>query len=184
MQREHKMKIFAKGLGYAFFGNILSGIMFISIAPMVSIWFICLVALLFTLFIYLSLLFTAGFRDGQRENMLLKNHRVEAIPKNRWLINGAIAGGVMAIPSVIILLSKLGLFPISGEFMFAYRFINGAVYPLYHIAGVQKLNVDAFPMWLILACIGVYLLLSPVAAQIGYKYGSDDDKKLNFIYEK
>ncbi len=184
MQREHKMKIFAKGFGYALFGNILSGIMFISIAPMVSVWFICLVAFLFTLFIYLSLLFTAGFRDGQRENVMLKNHRVESIPKYRWLINGTITGAVMSVPSVIVLLGKLGVISISGEFMFAYRFISGAVYPLYHIAGVQKLSVDAFPLWLILACIGVYVILSPVAAHIGYKFGSDENKKLNFMYEK
>lgn len=183
MQREHKMKIFAKGLGYAFFGSLLGGIMFISIAPMVSVWFICLVAFVFTLFIYLSLLFTAGYRDGQRESLMLKNHRVDSIPKNRWLINGTIAGAIMAIPSVIVLLSKLGLFALSGEFMFAYRFINGAVYPLYHIVGVQKMGVDAFPMGLILTCIGIYVVLSPIAAHIGYKYGSDETKKINFMYE-
>ena len=184
MQREHILKIFAKGLGYAFFGNILSGIMFISISPMVSIWFICLVAFLFTLFIYLSLMFTAGFRDGQRENVLLKNHRVETIPKYRWVTIGLISGAVMSVPTIIILLSKLGIIGISGEFMFAYRFISGTVYPLYHIAGVQKLDVGAFPLWLILACMGVYLVLSPIAAQIGYKFGSDENKKLSFMYEK
>lgn len=184
MHREHKMIIFAKGLGYALFGNILSGIMFISISPMVSVWFICLVAFIFTLFIYLSLLFTAGFRDGQKESVMLKNHRVESIPKYRWIIGGTISGAVMSIPTIIVLLGKLGAVSISAEFMFAYRFLSGTVYPLFHIAGVQKLGVSEFPLWMLLACMGVYLILSPVAAHIGFKFGSDENKKLSFMYEK
>ncbi len=184
MQREHILKIFGKGFLYALFGNILSGIMIISIAPMISVWFICLVAFLFTLFIYASLLFTAGYRDGQREQLMLKNHRVEAIPKYRWLALGAINGGIMAIPTIVILLSKLGLFAISGEFMFAYRFINGTVYPLFHIMGVQSGGVEDFPIALLIGCILFYVVISPIAAHIGYKFGTDENLKQKFMYER
>lgn len=184
MQREHIFKIIGKGFLYALFGNILSGIMIISIAPMISVWFVCLIALIFTLFIYASLMFTAGYRDGQREQMMLKNHRVESSPEYRWIPLGFIIGGVMAIPGIIILLAKLGMYGISGEFMFAYRFLNGAVYPLFHIAGVQKAAVADFPMWLILTCILIYALITPLAAHIGYKFGKDEKLRQGFMYEK
>ncbi len=184
MQREHILKIFGKGFLYALFGNILSGIMVISIAPMISIWFICLVAFLFTLFIYASLMFTAGYRDGQREQLMLKNHRVESSPKFRWLALGGINGVIMAVPSIIVLLSKLGLFGIIAEFMFAYRFISGAVYPLFHITGVQKAAVADFPIGLIIGCILFYVIITPIAAHIGYKFGADEKLKQNFMYEK
>lgn len=185
MQREHILKIFAKGFGYAFFGNILSGIMIISIAPMISVWFISLVALLFTFFIYASLLFTAGYRDGQRERSMLRNKRVESCPKYRWIILGLIIGLIISIPSIIVLLGKLGVIAISGEYMFAYRFLNGAVFPLYHIAQVHaEVAVADFPLWLMLTCIGIFTIFSPLAAQIGYKFGFDEKTKESLMYEK
>lgn len=184
MQREHILKIFAKGLGYAFFGNILSGIMLISIAPMISVWFICLVAFLLTFFIYASLLFTAGYRDGQKERSMLRNKRVESSPKNRWIILGIIIGVLISLPSIIILMGKLGVIGISGEYMFAYRFLNGTVFPLYHIIGVHtNVAVADFPLWLPLSCMGIFIVSSPLAAQIGYKFGFDDKTKENLMYE-
>ena len=184
MQREHFLKIFAKGLGYAFFGNILSGIMVFSIAPVIKIWLLTVVALLFTLFIYGSLLFTAGYRDGQRENSLIINHRVESIPKYRWIVFGLIIGAVMAIPGFIILAAKLGSFAVSGEFMFAFRFINGAVTPLLYASEMQTAAVADYPLWLCLAFVGVYLIASPLLAHIGYKFGCDDKKRTDFMYEE
>jgi len=184
MQREHFLKIFAKGLGYAFFGNILSGIMLISIAPMISVWFICLVALLFTLFIFASLMFTAGFRDGQREKSMLRNKRVESSPKYRWVIFGLIIGAIISVPSIIVLLGKLGIIGISGEYMFAYRFLNGAVFPLYHVTNVHtNVAVADFPLWLPITCMGIFWVVSPLAAQIGYKFGFDEKTKENLMYE-
>lgn len=178
------MKILGKGFLYALFGNILSGIMVISIAPAISVWLICLTALLFTLFIYASLLFTAGYRDGQREKILLKNHRIEQSPKYRWLSFGLIIGAVMSIPSVILLLARLGGWVISGEFMFAFRFLNGAVYPFIHIAEMQSTAVADYPLWLPVVLAAVYILISPAAAQLGYKFGFDDKTKESIMYEK
>jgi len=185
MQREHILKIFAKGLGYAFFGNLLSGIMIISIAPMISVWFICLVAVLFTLFIYASLLFTAGYRDGQKERSMLRNKRTETAPKYRWIILGLIIGVIISVPTIIVLLGKLGAVAISGEYMFAYRFLNGAVFPLYHIAQVHaEVAVADFPLWLLLTCTGIFVIFTPLAAHIGYKFGFDEKTKESLMYEK
>ena len=184
MQREHFLKIFVKGLGYALFGNILSGIMVFSITPVINVWLLTAVALLFTLFIYGSLLFTAGYRDGQRENKLITNRRVESSPKYRWLIFGLIIGLVMAIPSFIILAAKFGMFGVTQEFMFAFRFISGAVTPLLYASGMQSAAVADYPLWLCIAFAGIYVVLSPLCAHIGYKFGFDDKKRTSFMYEE
>lgn len=184
MQREHFLKIFVKGLGYAFFGNILSGIMVFSIAPAIKIWLLTAVALLFTLFIYGSLLFTAGYRDGQKENKLIVNHRVESSPKYRWIVFGLIIGVVLAIPGFVILAAKLGALVVSGEFMFAFRFINGAVTPLLYASEMQAAAPPDYPMWLCIAFIGIYVILTPLVAHIGYKFGFDDKKRTSFMYEE
>ncbi len=183
MQREHFLKIFVKGMGYALFGNILSGIMVFSIAPVINIWFLTVIALIFTLFIYSSLLFTAGYRDGQREYKLVANHRVEASPKYRWIVFGLIIGAVMAIPGFVILAAKLGALSVSGEFMFAFRFINGAVTPLLYASGMHTEAPVDYPMWLCIAFIGIYILLSPLPAHIGYKFGIENKTHTSFIYE-
>lgn len=184
MQREHFLKIFVKGLGYAFFGNILSGIMVISIAPAISVWLITVAALLFTLFIYGSLLFTAGYRDGQRENKLIANHRVETTPKARWISYGLIIGAITAIPSILLLAAKFGAFAVSQEFMFAFRFLNGAVTPLLYVSEMQAAAPADYPLWLCIAFIGIYVVISPIAAHIGYKFGFDDKKRTSIMYEE
>lgn len=184
MQREHFLKIFVKGLGYAFFGNILSGIMVFSIAPVINIWLLTVVALLFTLFIYGSLLFTAGYRDGQRENKLIINHRVESSPKYRWIIFGIIIGAIMAIPGFVIFASKLGMLTVSGEFMFVFRFVNGTVTPLLYASEMQAAAPADYPLWLCIAFVAVYIIVSPLCAHIGYKFGYDDKKRDSFMYEE
>lgn len=184
MQRENIAKIFIKGFGFAFFGNILGGIMTISLAPFISEWFISYIAILFTLFIYLSLAFTAGLRDGQREKMLLRNKRVESSPKFRWLILGGIIGAVMCIPCIILMLGITGAITVTGEYVFAFRFICGAVYPMMHIAGAHNVAVADIPMWYPIASMAIYFVLTPIAAQIGYKFGYDEKKAQDFMYEK
>ncbi len=158
--------------------------MVFSIAPVINIWLLTVVALLFTLFIYGSLLFTAGYRDGQRENKLITNHRVESTPKYRWVVFGLIIGIVMAIPGFVILVAKLGALALSGEFMFAFRFVNGAVTPLLYASEMQAQAVADYPMWLCIAFIGIYVVLSPVLAHIGYNFGLDDKKRTSFMYEE
>lgn len=184
MQRQHILKIFLKGLAFALFGNVLSGIMIISIAPVISIWFVCFVAFLLTVFIYASLLFTAGWKDGTKESSMLKNHRVESVPKYRWLILGLIIGVIMSIPSFIILFGKLGIINISGEFIFAHYFLSGTVRPLINLSGMVNSNTTDYPLWLPIVSALFYIIISPLAAHIGYKFGIDDKAKENFMYEK
>ncbi len=184
MQREPIIKKFIKGFGYMFFGNILSGIMVISTAPFISVWFVSLVAQLLTFLIYTSLMFTAGFRDGQRECQLLKNHRVESVPKYTWIVLGLILWAIMCIPIVILMLGMNGVLTITGEYMFIYRFICGTAAPLIYIGELTAAGVAEYPLWLPIASMAVYLISTPLAAHIGYRFGIDEDKQRSFMYDK
>lgn len=166
------------------FGNILSGIMVISTAPFISVWFISLVAQLLTFLIYTSLMFTAGFRDGQRECQLLKNHRVESVPKYTWLILGGALWLIMCVPIVVLMLGMNGTLMLTGEYMFIYRFICGAVTPLIYVGGLTEAGLAEYPLWLPLASMGIYLISTPVAAHIGYRFGLDENKQRSLMYEK
>lgn len=184
MQREPIFKIFIKGFGFMIFGNILGGIMMISLAPFLDLWFIPYIAILFTLFIYGSLLFTAGMNDGRKEDRLFKNKRTESIPKLRWLWFGLIMGAFMSIFCFVLILGIMGVINITGEYLLAFRFICGALSPAMYIAGVQQLPVSEYPMMYPVSLIAVYLVFTPLCAQIGYKFGLDGKSFGDFMYEK
>lgn len=184
MQREPTFKKLFKGLGFLLFGNILSGIMLISVASVISIWAIACVAFLLTLIIFLSLMFTVGFNDGRRERSLLKNHRIESPQKNGWLIYGLIPGAVFCVPVAVVLLGILGKIAVTGEYMFAFRFLCGAVQPLIYIGEFRDAAIAEYPLWFPLVSMGLYLIGSPIAAKIGFRFGFDDDLRKNLMYEK
>lgn len=184
MQREPAFKKILKGIGFVLFGNILSGIMVISIAPFIGIWAISCVSFLLTLVIFLSLMFTVGFNDGRREQSLVKNRRVERPQKNGWLLYGLIPGAAICIPVTAVLLGILGSLPISGEYMFVFRFLCGAVQPLIYIGGFQSAAIAEYPLWFPLVSMGIYLIGSPLFAKIGFRFGYDEKLRKNLIYEK
>lgn len=179
MKRDNILLIAVKGLGFGVFGNVLGGIMTVSLAPFLSEWFIPYIAILFTLFIYASLLFTAGLKDGQKEAKMLRSHRVESIPKLRWVYIGLAIGGVMCVPCAALLASALGAFPITGELLLASYFVIGAFAPTLFMIDPQDMPV-IYPILLMAA----YLIITPVAAQLGYKFGIDERSFKDFMYEK
>ena len=179
MKRDNLFKIWIKGFGLAVFGNILGGIMTISIAPFLGEWFVPYIALLLTVFIYASLLFTAGMRDGQKEAKMLRNKRVESAPKYRWIFMGLIIAGVMCIPCIALLFCSLGAFPMTGEILLGSYFVFGALAPSFFIVDPQQLS-PIFPIVL----MAVYLIVTPIAAHLGYKFGIDEKSAKDFMYEK
>ena len=180
MKRDNIFIIAVKGLAFAVFGDILGGIMTISLAPMLSEWFIPYIALLFTVFIYASLLFTAGLKDGQKEAKMLRAKRVGSVPKFRWIFVGLAIAAVMCVPCAALLACTLGAFPMTGEILLGSYFVFGALAPAFFIVGDAQTLAPSFPV--ILAV--VYLVITPVAAQLGYKFGIDERSAKDFMYEK
>lgn len=184
MQRDSAIKKIGKGMGFMLMGNLLSGIMVISVAPVIGIWLISCAAMLFTLIIYLSLMFTVGYNDGRRERSLLKNHRVDEAKKSGWLLYGLLPGAVICVPSVIVMLGIFGQVAISGEYMFVFRFLCGTVAPLVYIGGFRDAAIADYPLWFPILSMGIYLLGSPLAAAVGFKFGFDDKVRNDFMYDK
>ncbi|MBO6231968.1 MAG: hypothetical protein J6O50_15525 [Ruminiclostridium sp.] len=180
MKRDSIFMTALKGLGFAVFGDVLGGVMTISLAPLLSEWFIPYIALLFTVFIYASLLFTAGLRDGQKEAKMLRAKRVDSVPKYRWIFVGLAIGAVECIPCGVLLACALGAFPLTGELLLGSYFVFGALAPAFFIIeDVQQLS-PVFPIVL----GAVYLLITPAAAHLGYKFGTDEKSMKDFMYEK
>ena len=179
MKRDNILITGVKGLGFGVFGNVLGGIMTVSLAPFLAEWFIPYIAILLTAFIYASLLFTAGLKDGQKEAKLLRAHRVESSPKYRWIFLGLAIGGVMCVPCAALLASALGAFPMTGELLLASYFVIGAFAPSLFMTDPQ--NMPAFFPIILMAA---YLILSPVSAQLGYKFGIDERSFKDLMYEK
>ena len=179
MKRDNILLIALKGIAMAVFGNILGGIMTVSLAPFLAEWFIPYIAILLTVFIYGSLLFTAGMRDGQKEAKLLRNHRVENIPKSRWIFLGLAVGGIMCVPCAALLASALGAFAMTGELLLGSYFAVGAFAPSLFMTDTQNL-----PVYYPIALMAAYLIISPAASQLGYKFGIDEKSFKDFMYEK
>lgn len=180
MKRDSIIIIWLKGLAFVVFGNILGGIMTVSIAPLLSEWFIPYIALLFTVFIYASLMFTAGLRDGQKEAKMLRAKRIESIPKTRWIFVGLADAAVMCVPCGALLACTFGAFALTGEVLLGSYFVFGALAPAFFIVGdVQQLS-PVFPVVL----AAVYIIVTPAAAQLGYKFGFDEKSAKDFMYEK
>ncbi len=179
MKRDNVFRIWIKGLALAVFGNVLGGIMTVSIAPFLGEWFVPYIALLLTVFIYASLVFTAGMRDGQKEAKMLRNKRVESVPKYRWIIMGLIIAAVMCIPCAALLACSLGAFQMTGEVLLGSYFVLGALAPSFFIVDPQALS-PVFPLVL----MAVYLIVTPIAAHLGYRFGTDEKSAKDFMYEK
>ena len=184
MKRENILLIFLKGAGMMLFGNILGGIMTFSAAPFLSEWFIPYIAVVLTVFVYGCLLFTAGLWDGQKEAKMLRSKRVESVPKYRWICLGLALAAVMCIPCAVLLCSSLGMFELTGEFLFAFRFVCGAVAPGIYIAGVQALPSSEYPAVLPVVLMAVYAVVTPLSAQLGYRFGVNEKSFKDFMYEK
>lgn len=179
MKRDNIFIIWLKGLAFGVFGNVLGGIMTVSLAPFLAEWFIPYIAILLTAFIYASLLFTAGMKDGQKEAKLLRHHRVESVPKLRWVILGLAIGAVMCVPCGALLASALGAFSMTGELLLGSYFAVGAFAPSLFMIDAQQM-----PVFYPAALMAAYLIISPIAAQLGYKFGADERSFGDFMYEK
>ena len=68
--RQPFFKLLLSGLLFMVFGNLLCTIVTVSTAPFMNFEFFKVIVFIFTLIIFYSLMFTAGYRDGDREQKL------------------------------------------------------------------------------------------------------------------
>ena len=180
MTRESVFRIFLKGLGYAVLGNILGGVLTISLAPLLSEWYIPYIAVVVTAFIYSSLIFTAGMKEGHREFRILCEEKSVQLPKNRMLLPGIMISAVMVLVCAALFVCTLGVFSMTGELLLGSYFVYGAFAPAFFIAGGASQLTPMFPC--ILAAL--YTAATLISALIGFRIGVSDRTAEDFMYEK
>lgn len=126
--RQPFFKLLLSGLLFMVFGNLLCTIVTVSTAPFMNFEFFKVIVFILTLIIFYSLMFTAGYRDGDREQKYVRLHKAEPPKESKWVLIGIILMAIMFVPSLLLLLDKLcGWY---FDMTFVHRIIDGLVYPL------------------------------------------------------
>ena len=182
MQRKPVWKLLLLGTGYMVLGNVMSTVMTVAMSVIADIAIVMVILFLMTLFVFYSLVFTAAYNDGQREHLMLKNHRTEGPVKGRWTLIGLIMFAVMCIQSVILFFDSV--YGLIVGYLIPYRMICGMIYPLALVIGVNYPEASQMPPYFALIFMLCYILI-PVMTTVGFHFGFYD--KLNpdkVMYEK
>ncbi|MCH5200869.1 MAG: hypothetical protein J1F60_07900 [Oscillospiraceae bacterium] len=171
MQRKPFWKLLLLGIGYMALGNVMSTVMTVALSVIADIAIVMAILFLMTLFVFYSLVFTIAYKDGQRERLMLKNHRTEGPVKGRWTLIGIIMFAIMCIPSVILFFDSVcGL--IAG-YLIPYRMICGMIYPLALVTGVNYPEASQMPPYFAFIFMACYIFI-PVMTAVGFNFGFND----------
>lgn len=171
MQRKPFWKLLLLGIGYMALGNVMSTVMTVALSVIADITIVMVILFLMTLFVFYSLVFTVAYKDGQRESMMLKNHRTEGPVKGRWTLIGVIMFAVMCIPSVILLFDSL--YGLIVGYLIPYRMICGMIYPFALAVGVNYPEASQMPPYFAFIFMACYILI-PVMTTVGFDFGFND----------
>lgn len=171
MQRKSFLKLLAVAFGYMVLGNVMGTIMTVASSVIANISAIMVVLFIMTLFVFYSLMFTAAFKDGQRERLMVKNHRIDAPIKGRWLTIGFIMLIIMCIPSVILFFDAS--YRLFDGYLIPYRMICGMIYPLALAMGVNYSEISEMPPYFAFIFMACYILI-PLATHLGFDVGFKD----------
>lgn len=173
--RKSFIKLLLIGFLYMLLGNVLCTIMTLSTAPFIGMDIIKVVVVILAFIIFYSLMFTVGYKDGDREQNFVRLHKAEPPDSYKWLKIGIILTLVMFIPSVLLLINKL-----TGTFLFLdmdilpyYRFADGLVYALSLMLipdGKEGNTIEQMNVVLPFIFMLCYSLI-PVATHFGYYFG-------------
>ena len=171
MQRKPFWKLLLLGIGYMALGNVMSTVMTVALSVIADVTAVMVILFLMTLFVFYSLVFTAAYKDGQRESIMLKNHRTEGPVKGRWTLIGIIMLAIMCIPSIILLFDSL--YGLIVGYLIPYRMICGMIYPLALAAGVNYPEAAQMPPYFAFIFMACYILI-PVMTTVGFDFGFHD----------
>ena len=183
MKRQPFYILLLKGIGYIVLGNVLCLFMTMALSMFGDNIIFNILAMICGTLIFHMLVFTVAWKDGVRERSLIKNHRVESVPKYRWIILGLILFVIAAAPTIVLMLNKL-FFP-EGDTLFIYRFISGSAYPFIQTF-IPKPDLDTMA-WipteyrqidsmspLFPALMLIFYAIIPVMTQLGWYIGYND----------
>ena len=193
MKRQPFYILLLKGIGYIILGNILCMFMTMALSMFGGNIVFNILSIICGTLIFYMLIFTVAWKDGARERSLVKNRRVDAPLKYRWIYLGVIMYVIAAMPTLVLLLNKL-FFP-EQDTLFEYRFISGSAYPFIQTFIPQPdistmawehtdyRQIDSMPA-LFPALMLVYYAVIPAVTQFGWYVGFNDKfNKENIMYK-
>jgi hypothetical protein len=160
------LKRLGAGFLHMLFGSVLCSVLTLSLAPFITNDYVQLIAVLFTFFIFYSLIFTGGYRDGLKDSKRAKIHSEFKYPKYRWFKIGLLLFGMMAGLCFLLFLDKL-FWGSEGFFVF-YRLFCSVTYPL--LLFLEMTELSLLPSYMPFILIA-YFLPIPFSAEFGYKMG-------------
>ncbi|MDE6728172.1 MAG: hypothetical protein K2J80_09585 [Oscillospiraceae bacterium] len=178
MKRKSFGKLVLKGIGFVVFGNVLCLVMTMAIFMFGSHVIIKMLAIIFAVLIFFSLMFTVAWTDGARERKIVSLHPELGEQRYRWIAIGAVMFALAAAPTVFLLINKL-FFPESDN-LIIYQFVSGSAYP-FVIAFTPKPESLASDISrvetmsaLLPSLLLVYYALIPAVTQLGFWAGYRD----------
>ena len=180
-----------KGLGFVVLGNVLCTVMTCAVYVFGNNLITRALSISFGSIIFYSLIFSFGWKEGLREQSLVRYKRVSRGKKYRVLYAGAIMYVFAVIPSVVLLFNKL-FFP-ERDILMVYQLLSGSAFPFVQAfippvsaevawEGTELLRINnmsaAFP---VLMC--VYYLLIPALAQLGFYTGFKNILTSDMMYK-
>lgn len=181
MKRNSFGKLVLKGIGFIVLGNVMCLVMTMAIFMFGYHGIVKVLAILFSVLIFFSLVFTVAWKDGERERRLITLHPETGERKYRWIGIGCVMFAFAVAPTLFILINKL-FFP-EQDNLIIYQFVSGSAYP-FVIAFTPRpeslsSNVSRIETMsaLLPSLLIAYYALIPVATQLGFIFGYKD--KLN-----
>lgn len=188
MKRNSFGKIILLGLGYVVFGNVLCLVMTMAIFMFGAHIIMKILAILFAVLIFYSLIFTVAWKDGVRERKITAAHPELGERKRRWIAVGTIMFVFAAAPSILLLVNKL-CFP-EQDNLIIFQFISGSAYPFVIAftpsaetisSGVSRVSTMSA---LLPSLLIVYYALIPAVTQTGFWIGYRDKINMDKIVYK
>ena len=107
MKRQPFYILLLKGIGYIILGNILCMFMTMALSMFGGNIVFNILSIICGTLIFYMLIFTVAWKDGARERSLVKNRRVDAPLKYRWIYLGVIMYVIAALPTLVLLQAVL-----------------------------------------------------------------------------
>ena len=144
--RQPFFKLLLSGLLFMVFGNLLCTIVTVSTAPFMNFEFFKVIVFILTLIIFYSLMFTAGYRDGDREQKYVRLHNAEPPKESKWVLIGIILIDGLVYPLSLMIvpentIDSMDIF-VPFIYMLCYAGIPVATHLGYYFGYTQKFNKD------------------------------------------
>lgn len=165
-ERQSFLKLLLSGGLYMLFGNILCAIMTLSSAPFIGNDFMKVLIFILALAVFYSLMFTAAYKDGNREKRYVTLHKCEEPDMKKWAKIGTALMGIMFLPSLVLFVAKVMNWYF--DITLIHRIVDGMIYPLSLL--LVRGDIDSMQPFVPFIYMLCYALI-PVITHLGFYYG-------------